>query len=69
MDWLERNINLDIPSCKQVTFGRKALTFFGPKTWNSLPYHTKSAENLSSSKTVINFWNRETYGCKICSKK
>ena len=57
MDWLERNINLDIPSYKQVTFGRKALTFLGSKTWNSLPYHTKSAENLSSSKTVINFWN------------
>ena len=25
-------LNLDIPSCNQVTFGCKALTFFGPKT-------------------------------------
>ena len=27
-------LNLDIPSYNQVTLGRKALTFFGPKTWN-----------------------------------
>ena len=26
-------LNLDIPSYNQVTFGRKALTFFRPKTW------------------------------------
>ena len=28
-------LNLDIPCYNQVIFGRKALTFFGPKTWNS----------------------------------
>ena len=50
-------LNLDIPSYNHVTFGRKALTFFGPKTWNSLLYHIKSAENLASFKTVIKFWN------------
>ena len=48
-------LNLDIPSYDQVTFGRKALTFFAPKTWNSLPYHIKSAENLASFKTMIKF--------------
>ena len=43
---------LNIPSCNQVTFGCKALTFFGPKTWNSLPYHIKSKiENRKSSET------------------
>ena len=50
-------LNLDIPSYNQVTFGRKALTFFGPKTWNSLLYDIKSAENLASFKTVIKFRN------------
>ena len=46
-------LNLDIPSNNQVTFGRKTLTFFGPKTWNSLLYHIKSAENPTSFKTMI----------------
>ena len=62
-------LNLDIPSYNQVTFGREALTFFGPKRWNSLPSHIKSAENLVSFKTMIKFWNGETYSCKICRKK
>ena len=59
-------LNLDIPSYNQVSFGCKAFTFFGPKTWNSLPYHIKSAENLASIKTMIKLWNGETCGCKIC---
>ena len=61
-------LNLVIPSYNQVTFGRKALTFFGPKTWNSFPYHIKSAENRASFKTMIKFWNDETCSCKICCK-
>ena len=58
-------LNLDIPSYNQVTFGCKALTFFDPKSWNSLPYHIKSGESLPSFKIVIKFWNGETCGCKI----
>ena len=61
-------LNLDISSYNQVTFGRKALTFLGPKTWNSLPYHIKSAENLASFKTMINFWNRKTMAVKFVVK-
>ena len=62
-------LNLDIPSYNQVTFGRKALTLFGPKRWNSPPYHVKCAENLASFKTMTKFWNGETCSCKICRKK
>ena len=61
-------LNLELPSYNQVTFGCKALTFFGPKAWNSLSYHIKSAENFVSFKTMIKFWNGETCSCKICSK-
>ena len=61
-------LNLDIPSSNQVTFGHKALKFFGPKAWNSLPYHIKSAKNLMSFKTMIKFRNGETYSCEICCK-
>ena len=62
-------LNLDISSQNQVTFGRKALKLFGQKTWNSLPYHIKSAENLVSFKTMIKFWNGETCSYKIYCKK
>ena len=61
-------LNLYIPSYNQVTFDLKALTFFGPKIWIILPYHIKSAENLASFKTMIKFWNGETYSCKIYRK-
>ena len=67
--WEKYKLNLDVPSYNQVTFGRKALTFFGPKTWNSLPYHIKPEENIAPFKTIIKFWNRETCSCKICCKK
>ena len=67
--WEKYKLNLDIPSYNQVTFGRKALTFFGPKTWNSLPCHIKSAENLTSLETMIKFWKGETCTCKISCKK
>ena len=43
-------LNLDISSYKEVTFGRKTLIFFSPKTWNCLPCRIKSAENLASFK-------------------
>ena len=67
--WEKYKLNLDIPSYNQVTFGCKASTFFGPKNWNSLPYHIKSAENLASFKTMIKFWNGKICSCKICCKK
>ena len=62
-------LNLDIPSDNQVTFGRKALTLLGPKTWNSLPYHIRSTENRVSFEAMIKFWTGETCSCKICYKK
>ena len=65
--WEKHKLNLDIPSYNQVTIGRKTFTFFGPKTWNTVLYHIKSAESLASFKTM--FWNGKTYSRKICCKK
>ena len=59
---------LNIPSCNQVTFGCKALTFFGPKTWNSLPYHINSTENLASFKTMIKFGTEKPAAVKFVIK-
>ena len=50
-------LNLDIPLVNQVTYSNKSLRSFGPKIWNSLPHHVKSAENLEAFKKIINSWN------------
>ena len=47
-------LNLSLPVHNQVTFGSKSLRVFGPKIWNSLPYHIKSSENLESFKMILN---------------
>ena len=42
--------------------------FYGPKIWNSLPYHIKSAENLLCFKNLIKSWNGSFCSCKVCRK-
>ena len=55
-----------IPEFNQVSYGKKSLRTFGPKLWNSLPYHIKSSENLESFKRTIKHWNGEHCLCKVC---
>ena len=59
-------LNLNIPNYNQVTFGKKSLRIFGPKIWNSLPYHIKSSKNLETFKTVIKNWGGVNCKCVIC---
>ena len=33
--------------------GKKILRVFGPKLWNSLPYHIKSSENLEYFRRTV----------------
>ena len=58
-------LNLNIPVHNQVTSRSKSLRVFGPKVWNSLPYHIKSSENLESFKMVIKHWNGKR--SKVCN--
>ena len=60
-------LNLNIPNYNQVTFGKKSLEIFGPKIWNSLPYH-KTSKNLETFKTVIKDWDGVNCKCVICKK-
>ena len=59
---------LEIPRVNQASFGTKSLRFYGPKIWNSLPYHIKSAENLLCFKNLIKSWNGSFCSCKVCRK-
>ena len=46
-------LNLNIPKKRQATFGTKSLESLGPKIWNNLPCHIKSAKNLNVLKNYI----------------
>ena len=61
-------LNLNIPNYNQVTFGKKSLRIFGPKIWNSLPYHIKSSKNLETFKTAIKNWDGVNCKCVIRKK-
>ena len=59
-------LNLNIPVVNQVTYDTKNLRSFGPKIWNSLPDHVKSAENLETFKIIINNCNGVSCNCIVC---
>ena len=59
-------LNLEVPKWNQVTFGERSLKVFGPRIWNSLPFHIKSAENLSLFKSLIKNWNGVSCKCAVC---
>ena len=46
-------LNLEVPTINQVSFGNKSLRYYGPKIWNSLPFHIKSSKNLEAFKNII----------------
>ena len=55
-------LNLNISYYNQVTFGKKNSRIFGPKIWNSLPYHIKSLKILEFSKLLLNTETELTEG-------
>ena len=60
-------LNLNILRRRQVTFGTKSLESLGPKIWNNLPYHIKSAENLNVFRNLTKKWNGSYCSCNVCA--
>ena len=50
--WNQYKLNLKVPVINQVTFGAKSIRYLGPKIWNSLPFHIKSSESLTTFKKI-----------------
>ena len=50
-----------------LMFGTKSLKILGPKIWNNLPCHIKSAENLNVLKNLIKKWNGSSCSCIVCA--
>ena len=61
-------LNLETPEWNQVTFVTKILKVYGPKVWNSLPFHIKTSENLIQFKSLIKNWNDNSCSCAVCTK-
>ena len=52
--------NLNVPTINQVSFVDKSFRYYGPKIWNSFPFHIKSSENLEAFKNI------KSCKCKVC---
>ena len=59
-------LNLNIAIVNQVNYGTKSLRSFGPKIWNSLSHHIKTAENWETFKKIVNNWNGVSCNCIVC---
>ena len=59
-------LKLNISRKRQVTFGTKTLESLGPKHWNNLRYHIKSAKNLNVFKNLIKKWNSCSCSSNVC---
>ena len=58
-------LNLEVPTINQVGCGDESFRYYGPKIWNSLPFHIKSSEHLEAFKNIKN-WNGVSCKCKVC---
>ena len=59
-------LNLDIPKWNQITFAYKSLKVLGPKTWNNLPCHIKSSDNLDTFKNLLKNRDGNLCKCNLC---
>ena len=62
-------LNLNVPKVNQVSYGEKSLRYYGPKIWNSLPFHVKTSENLKNFKDIIKNWNGSICNCRVCQNR
>ena len=54
----QNKLNLDVPIINQVISVAKSIRYLDPKIWNSLPFHIKSSESLTTFKTGIRSYAR-----------
>ena len=53
----QNKLNLDVPIINQVISVAKSIRYLDPKIWNSLPFHIKSSESLTTFKIFIKNWD------------
>ena len=60
--------NLEVPILNQITFGAKSIRYLGPEIWNTLPFHIKSSESLTTFKRLIKNCDTVSCRCPICQR-
>ena len=53
----QNKLNLDVPITNQAISVAKSIRYLDPKIWNSLPFHIKSSESLTTFKIIIKNWD------------
>ena len=61
-------LNLNVTMPNQVRYGERSLTVLGPKIWNNLTAHIKSALDLLFFKHLIKSWDGVSCKCNLCKK-
>ena len=64
----QHSLNLKVTRPSQVRYGERSLRVLGPKIWNNLPAHVKSATNLLSFKRLMQSWDGVSCKCTLCKK-
>ena len=64
----ENILNLKVTRPNQVRYGERSFRVLGPKIWNNLSAHVKSALNLLSFKRLIKSWDGISCKCTLCKK-
>ena len=60
--------NLEVSIINQVNLGAKSIRYLVPEIWNTLPFHIKSRESLTTFKRIIK--KLDTVSCEfpICQR-
>ena len=64
----QHKFNLEFPIINQVTFGATSIRYLGSKICNSLPFHIRSSESLTTFKRIIKIWDMISCKCPICQR-
>ena len=60
--------NLEVPIINQVNLGTESIRYLGPEIWNSLSFHIKLSESLTTFKRIIKNWDTVSCKCPICQR-
>ena len=62
-----QKLNLEVSTFNSVSFGNNSLKTLGPRVWNTLPYHLKSAKNIKAFKKNLKLWDGRKCCCEKCN--
>ena len=61
-----RKKNVDAPSVKTITYGKKSFKYRGSVLWNDLPNCIQTSENYNLLKKLVSNWDGKKCRCSMC---